>query len=165
VTITHDSLPLNTGSLDETLAQLRRRGMRVSAARRLVLEALFAADGPVSAEQIADGIGGRVPRSDVTSVYRNLETLQRLGVVRHMHLGHNAGRYRLADGVERSHVACERCGAFAAVGGGVVDEVRAAIEQATGYEAHFTHFPIVGLCPACAARSRDAIGGFHAAAL
>jgi Fur family ferric uptake transcriptional regulator len=165
VTITHDSRPLATGSLDETLAQLRRRGMRVSAARRLVLEALFAAEGPASAEQIADGIGGRVPRSDVTSVYRNLETLQRLGLVRHMHLGHNAGRYRLADGIERSYVACERCGAFAAVGGGVLDEVSDAVERATGYEAHFTHFPIVGLCPGCATRSHDAGGSSHAPSL
>jgi Fe2+ or Zn2+ uptake regulation protein len=46
--------------------------MRISAARRLVLEALYAADAPISAEQIADGLSGRLPRSDLASVYRNL---------------------------------------------------------------------------------------------
>src|SRR5438067_55866 len=39
---------------------MRARGLRLSAARRLVLEALLVADGPMSAEQIAQGIGGRV---------------------------------------------------------------------------------------------------------
>src|ERR1700710_2375475 len=48
---------------------------------------------PVTVEELADGLGGRVPRSDAASTYRNLETLEDLGLVRHMHLGHGAGRY------------------------------------------------------------------------
>ena len=42
---------------------LRRRGLRLSAARRVVLTALFAADRPLSAEEIAAGAGGVVPVS------------------------------------------------------------------------------------------------------
>src|SRR5438067_5714659 len=45
--------------LGEAIALMRARGLRASAARRLVLEALLVADGPMSAEQIAQGIGGR----------------------------------------------------------------------------------------------------------
>ena len=153
MTVTHDCPPLGTTTLDGTLEQLRDRGVRVTAARRLVIAALFATDRPVSAEEIAAGVGGRLPCSDVASVYRNLETLQRLGLVRHMHLGHNAGRYRLAEGTEWSYVACERCGAFDVVDADVLDEVRAAIAEATGFEARFSHFPIVGLCPRCAERA------------
>ena len=67
--------------------------MRVSAARRLVIEALFTAKEPVSAEQIAAGLGGRLPGSDITSVYRNLETLERVGLIRHFHAGHGPGLY------------------------------------------------------------------------
>src|ERR1035441_8535847 len=75
-------------NLDAALAAVRRYGLRLSAARRVVLAALYAADGPLSAEQIAAGVGGRVPTSDVASVYRNLETLEPLGIVRPVHLGH-----------------------------------------------------------------------------
>src|SRR5271154_4004169 len=78
-----------TGDLRSAMALMRERGLRVSAARRLVLEALLAADGPMSAEQIAHGIGGRVPSSDVASVYRNLHALHDIGLVRHVHLGHS----------------------------------------------------------------------------
>ena len=47
--------------LSDAIGLMRARGLRASAARRLVLEALLVADGPMSAEQIAQGIGGRVP--------------------------------------------------------------------------------------------------------
>ena len=78
------------------VALMRERGLRVTAARRLVLEALLAADGPMSAEQIAEGIGGRVPCSDIGSVYRNLQAFEEIGVVRHVHLGHGPGLHALA---------------------------------------------------------------------
>src|SRR5262245_30293798 len=79
------------GDLNSALAVMRERGLRVSAARRLVLEALLVADGPMSAEQIAQGIGGRVPSSDIASVYRNLQAFDEAGLVRHVHLGHSPG--------------------------------------------------------------------------
>jgi Fur family ferric uptake transcriptional regulator len=128
---------------------LRRRGLRLSAARRVVLAALFAASRPLTAEQIAAGAGGVVPQSDLASVYRNLETLEDLGLVRHMHLGHGPGRYAPAA---RHHdlVACERCGACAPLPAGTATAVRTAVREATGFEASFDHFPVASLCPSCA---------------
>ena len=41
------------------------------------------------------GSGGALPESDITSVYRNLDTLGSLGLVRHFHAGHGPGRYVL----------------------------------------------------------------------
>jgi Fur family transcriptional regulator, ferric uptake regulator len=137
------------------MAAIRARGLRLSAARRLVLEALFAADGPVSAEQVADGIGGRVPRSDLASVYRNLETLEELGLVRHVHLGHGPGLYALTRDGEREYLVCDRCGALRAVEPSALDGLRAEIESSFGFHARFTHFPIVGLCPDCSKEGTD----------
>jgi Fur family ferric uptake transcriptional regulator len=136
--------------LDDAVEVLHERGLRVSAARRLLLESLFAANGPMSAEQIAKGVVGRVPESDLTSVYRNLETLEELGVVRHMHLGHGPGLYALS-GSGREYLVCERCDAVRAVDRSEVDGVRRAVMEATGFAARFDHFPIFGLCPDCQA--------------
>jgi Fur family transcriptional regulator, ferric uptake regulator len=141
---------LPVAGLDSAIAALRAGGLRVSAARRLVLEALFAADGPATVEELADGLGGRVPRSDVASTYRNLETLEALGLVRHMHLGHGPGRYVIAAGTARGWLACERCGDVVAADPDDIEPVRALVRDAFGFEARFAHFPIVGLCPACA---------------
>ena len=142
-------------TVESALQTVRDHGLRASAARRLVLQALFAADGPMSADQIAGGIGDRVPRSDLTSVYRNLETLQEVGLVSHVHLGHGPGLYALNLEGEREWLTCERCGEFRAVDPARLDGVRAAIEAAFGYRASFAHFPVVGLCESCL----SALGG------
>jgi Fur family ferric uptake transcriptional regulator len=149
MTVVHSSPPVSARTLDAAVAALRARGLRVSAARRLVLESLFAADGPVSADDIASGLDGRLPASDLASVYRNLETLEQLGLVRHVHFGHGPGLYALAGPAEREYLSCERCGAHLAVPPAALDDVRDALRDAFGWEAQFTHFPVVGACPAC----------------
>lgn len=140
-----------TRDLRSAMTLMRERGLRVSAARRLVLEALLAADGPMSAEQIAHGIGGRVPSSDIASVYRNLQAFDDIGLVRHVHLGHGPGLHALAVAGEQEYLTCERCADYQAVAPEELDPVRELVERQFGYRASFTHFPIVGLCPSCAA--------------
>ena len=135
--------------LRSALGVLQAYGLRRSAARRVVLSALYAADGPLSADQIAAGVGGRVPVSDLASVYRNLETLERLGIVRHVHLAHSPSLWAIASQGEREYLTCERCGEFVAVPPAELGQVRAAIRSKFGNAARFSHFPIVGLCGPC----------------
>jgi Fur family ferric uptake transcriptional regulator len=130
--------------LASAVEALRQRGLRLTTPRRLVLEALFAAEGPVSAEHIATEL-----KLDVTSVYRNLEALEQHGLARHVHLGHGPGLYALIGRGEREFLSCERCGAVRTIAPEQLDPVRDQIRQLFGYEAHFTHFAVVGLCPAC----------------
>ena len=80
-----------------------------------MLEALFRAGEPITAEAIASGLDGRLPPSDLGSVYRNLERLEALGLVRHVHLGHGPGHYTPADGRGEDLVVCESCGAVRAL--------------------------------------------------
>ncbi|ADB52706.1 Fe2+/Zn2+ uptake regulation protein-like protein [Conexibacter woesei DSM 14684] len=150
MTVAHHVAPVVADDAEAAVRILRADGRRVTAARRRVIEALFAVDEPVSAERIADGLDGLLPRSDVASTYRNLETLEQLGLVRHLHVGHGPGQYVLAGRERREFVACERCGALAALEPAQLDGVRAAVRAATGFEARFSHFPIVGLCAGCA---------------
>lgn len=162
MTVSHLTESVSAPSLDAAIAAVRARGLRLSSARRLVLEALFAAEGPISAEQIADGLDGRLTRSDLASVYRNLERLEELGLVRHVHLGHRAGLYALSEAGDREYLTCERCGAHRAVEPAVLDAAREALATATGWSARFTHFPIVGLCPACSPQTREEAGDVRA---
>jgi Fur family ferric uptake transcriptional regulator len=131
------------------MATVRESGLRASSARRLVLAALFAADKPVTAEQIASGLDGLTPPSDLGSVYRNLETLERLGVVRHVHAAHGPGLYTIARDDHEGFLACERCGEVRAANPRAIAVLRQAVERAFGYDASFVHFPIVGVCPEC----------------
>jgi Fur family transcriptional regulator, ferric uptake regulator len=142
---------LSFESPESVLGTLRERGLRISMARRVIVNYLFEASVPVSAQQIAAGLD-RTPL-DIASIYRNLETLEEHGVVRHFHAGHGAGRYVLVGRGEREYLACDRCGAIAEVDRSELDALRKDIRSRFGYEVGFTHFPMVGLCPRCATRN------------
>jgi Fur family transcriptional regulator, ferric uptake regulator len=139
----HSAVPLaDAPDVDAATALVRARGLRLSTARRLVLEALYEADGPLTAEQLAGEM-------DVASVYRNLETLEEIGLVRHFHLGHGPGFYARSSAGTHEYLLCEACGAVTAVQPEQLDGVRDLIRAQFGYEARFTHFPIAGRCRDC----------------
>lgn len=137
-------------TLDDAVSLLRDGGRRVSVARKQLLEGLFAVDRPVTAEELAQGLDGRIPPSDLAVVYRNLETLEELGLVCHVHLGHAPGRYAIVRGEPCEYLACERCGIVTEIQPDRLHEVRRLIEEEFVFHASFTHFPIGGLCSRCA---------------
>jgi Fur family ferric uptake transcriptional regulator len=144
-------------TLDDALDVLQQRGRRLSAARRVILEVLFAADGPMTAEAIGAEIDGRPPRSDRASTYRNLETLQELGLVTHVHLGHGPGLYALAGAGEREYLVCDSCHDVRVMPPRQLDDVRALMLERFAFEARFDHFPVFGLCAACASDKRERV--------
>ena len=137
---------LDFGSPEDILATLRAAGHRVSAPAARVLNVLFSADGPVSADDIvaADASLER------TSVYRNLERFEALGVVSHVHAGHGPGLYALARGADQEYLTCDRCGRVTTVDPSALDGVRAMLAESFGHHARFSHFPIHGVCEDCA---------------
>jgi Fur family transcriptional regulator, ferric uptake regulator len=138
--------PLDFSSAEDILATLRAAGHRVSAPAARVLDVLFAAAGPLSADDIAAD-----PSLERTSVYRNLERLEALGVVSHVHVGHGPGLYALARGADHEYLCCDRCGRVTTVDPVALDGVRASLQAEFGHVARFSHFPIHGLCGECAA--------------
>jgi Fur family transcriptional regulator, ferric uptake regulator len=136
------------GDLADAVGEMRRRGLRMSASRRLVLQGLFAAEGPRSAEQLSQGLD-----LDLASVYRNLDMLERHGLVQHVHIGHGPGLYALVGRGEHEYLSCERCGAVRAVAPEELEPLRSFLLERFGYVGRFTHHAIVGICSACAPRS------------
>jgi Fur family ferric uptake transcriptional regulator len=132
--------------LEDVRRLMRDAGHRVSAPSRAVLQALFDAEAPLSAQAIVERGGDAV---ELASAYRNLERLEALGVVRHVHLGHSPGLYMLVGGGEREFLTCERCGRVESVEPAELDAVRDLVRERFGYEARFGHFPIVGRCADC----------------
>jgi Fur family transcriptional regulator, ferric uptake regulator len=147
MTVAHRSEALAAPSLTAAVVALRTRGMRVSTTRRALLERLYCSAQPLTAEELAGGL-------DIASVYRNLDALEAVGLVRHVHLGHGPGLYALARRRDTGYAACERCGRHAALAPEQLAAVRAAVRAATGLECDFSHFPIVGVCAGCATAHR-----------
>lgn len=147
MTVAPPAPPVEAADLEAAIAAVRDGGLRVTTARRLLLEALWDAGEPLSAEELVERLESR---SDVGSVYRNLEALERLGLIRHVHLGHGPGLYARIGLGPLEYLLCDSCGAHLAVEPSALDPVREEIRERFGYQARFGHFPIAGLCPRCA---------------
>jgi Fur family ferric uptake transcriptional regulator len=144
-----ETTPASARALPAAVAAIRASGLRVSAARRVVLEALFAADGPVTADELAAGIPGQVPESDLASVYRNLETLEQIGLVQRLQFGHGAARYALSGRAGDGFVYCHRCGGCDPLPAETLDALRDVLREHTSYEPRLARFPLAGLCAEC----------------
>jgi Fur family ferric uptake transcriptional regulator len=143
MTVSHQTRPFAPASVTSALGTLRAGGHRISAARRLALEALFAAEGPVGAEELARRLG-----SDLAALYRNLDMLGAAGIVEHVHVAHGPSRYVLA-GRGDGWITCQRCRRLEPLDRPQAARLRTAIRAATGYEPELAHFPLVGCCSAC----------------
>lgn len=130
------------------LESLRGRGERVTTARRALLTALAEAGDHRSAEELAAEVGRVHPDVHRATIYRTLETLRRLGVVEHTHLGHGPAVYHLADEVHQ-HLVCEDCGAVVEVAPGVFRPLERTLKRDYGFTVSSRHFAVVGLCQHC----------------
>jgi Fur family transcriptional regulator, ferric uptake regulator len=131
-------------------AQLRARGMRVTPQREQVLQAVRTLKH-ATPEQISEVASG----ADVTTVYRTLELLEEIGLVRHMHLGHGAPSYRPAED-EHGHIVCHVCGAVVDTDPVLLDELAGRLLTERGFVVDRAHFTVSGRCADCAAA--DAAG-------
>lgn len=133
-------------------AQLRSRGMRMTAQRDRVLGAVREL-GHATPEQISDA----VPEVDLTTVYRTLELLEELGLVRHAHLGHGAPSYRPAED-DHIHVVCHTCGSVLDAAPDLIDELERRLVTQNGFILDRSHFTVFGRCGSCAEPGRAGDG-------
>ena len=113
--------------LEEVAAAVRKAGGRLSAPRRRVLEAPFAAEGPVPPAPPRRGLHGRGPEVDLASVYRNLDEAPRSSASSATSTSATArGSTRSSGAGEREILVCERCDRVTTVAPAQLDEVRAA---------------------------------------
>lgn len=151
---TASSPPLADG-VEGVFELVRRRGGRLTVPRRALVEALFAVEGHVTAEELVEQVRGSDPSAHLSTIYRNLEELEALGVVSHSHLGHGAATYQLVAN-SHAHFRCVGCGSMTDAADGLFEDVAARVRAATGFEIEPSHFVVEGRCRAC----RDATPGY-----
>jgi len=125
-------------------AELRARGLRMTGQREQVLEAVRNL-GHATPEQLSEAVSG----VDVTTVYRTLELLEELGLVKHTHLGHGAASYRPAED-EHIHVVCHHCGSVIDAPPDLVSGLERQLRDERGFVLDRAHFTVFGSCADCA---------------
>jgi Fur family ferric uptake transcriptional regulator len=126
---------------------LHERGLRMTPQRQLVLDAVRELDH-ATPEQICTRVQDAAPAVNITTVYRTLDLLERLGLVRHTHLGHGAPNYS-AHEHEHVHLVCHGCGTVTEVPTDVMMELAGRLAAESGFALDVSHVALSGLCRAC----------------
>ena len=82
---------------------------------------------------------------NLSTVYRTLEVLEELGLVRHAHLSDRAPTYHsVGSGHEHFHLVCRNCRRVISVEPDVVAPLTALLRDEHGFEADVGHLTIFG---------------------
>ncbi|MDN5893804.1 MAG: transcriptional repressor [Nocardioides sp.] len=130
--------------------RLRGSGKRLTAQRELILRAVDAL-GHATPDEIFTEVRKHVSSVNVSTIYRNLEVLEELGLVRHAHLSDRAPTYHSVVGHEHFHLVCRSCRVVISVDPEVMAPVIARLGEDFGFEPDIGHLTVFGHCVDCEA--------------
>ncbi len=135
--------------VEEVLDLLRESGGRATTSRRILLRCLFEEGPHRTAEELAEEVQRVAPDVHLSTIYRNLDELEHLGVVVHAHLGHGPATYHLASETH-GHLVCEICGGTLEAPEGFFGELTSAAAREYNFVIDPRHFAVLGRCAGCA---------------
>ena len=116
--------------------------------RELVLAAVRQLDHG-SPEEILSRVRESAKGVNISTVYRALELLEKLGLVSHTHLGHGAPAYHATTEPDHLHLVCRNCERVTEVeptiAAGLVGDVAARF----GFLTDLRHLTVFGICREC----------------
>lgn len=134
---------------DDLATRLREQGLRLTPQRQLILRAVEEL-GHATPDEVLAQVRSQVSSVNASTVYRTLEVLEELGLVRHTHLSDRAPTYHSTLEHEHVHAVCRRCRAVTSYDPGVVAPVVERL-AADGFTVDVGHLAFFGVCGDCAA--------------
>jgi Fur family ferric uptake transcriptional regulator len=131
---------------------LRARGLRLTAQRQLVLEAVYAL-GHATPDQVHAEVAKTAAGINITTVYRTLELLEELGLVTHAHLSHGAPTYHTLGDEQHAHLVCRACGGVEEISPGLLEPFARQLAGERGFVIDVAHVALFGLCVRCGAQA------------
>jgi Fur family transcriptional regulator, stress-responsive regulator len=129
--------------------RLHRHGLKATAPRMAVLEAVSALPGHPDADAIAQHARVRLGTLSTQAVYDNLRVLTELGLLRRIEPAGSPARYETRVGDNHHHVVCKRCGAAQDIDCVVGAAPCLEPSSAGGYSIDEAEVTFWGLCPTC----------------
>ncbi len=141
------------GPLDHRWAtardELHARGMRWTPQRRLLIEVLSRTTGHVTGADLVERCRALDASTIPSTVYRTLDVLEELGLVRHAHGIDGREEYHVLPRTEHGHLHCSRCGRSWDIESGEAAHLVAALRRDRGFEMDLSHLTISGRCTEC----------------
>ncbi len=135
--------------VDVALAEIREHGGRITAPRRAVLAAILdAGEHHFTAADVFTAVDRTSPRPDRATVYRTLELLTEIGVLKPLQLDGDATVYHRTDH-DHGHLMCQQCGGITEIGAATLSDLAATLMRETGFVIDLDGVAVSGTCGRC----------------
>ena len=128
---------------------LQQNGYRLTAARLAILEMLIASGGHLSADQLAERVREQTPQVGRMTVYRTLDLLSELGVIRPVYQGTGAAHYILMDEGHHHHLVCAGCACVIEFEECVLAEIEEMVSGRFNFQIQGHLLEFYGICAEC----------------
>ena len=133
----------------DIINKLSELGYRMTPQRAMIVSAIENSDNHISAEEIYAQVIAKYSHVNISTVYRTLEMLKRLGLVTETDLGEGRVRYHPAGKGHHHHLVCIECGAIIDLDESVLSPVKDVLRKKYGFIADLRHLAIFGRCTKC----------------
>jgi len=130
--------------------RLHARGLRWTPQRRTLLEVLEKTNGHVTGAELVERCREVDPATTPSTVYRTLDVLEELGIVRHHHGADGREEFHVRPQLVHGHLYCQACGRSWEIGAAEAEPLVERLRAARGFEVDLTHVTVSGTCAACA---------------
>lgn len=132
--------------------ELRARGLRLTAQRQLVLEAVYRL-GHATPDQVHAEVARTAAGVNITTVYRTLELLEELGLITHTHLSHGAPTYHPVGEQQHVHLVCRQCGGLTEAPLELLAPLADTLARERSFQVDIGHVALFGRCGDCVEES------------
>ena len=141
--------------VESVRVRLRARGLRWTPQRRSLVEVLRTAEGHVTGAALVERCRAVDPETTPSTVYRTLDVLEELGLVRHGHGADGREEFHVLPAADHGHIHCASCGRAWEVAADEAAVLVASLGASRGFEVDLSHMTIVGRCADCSAAIED----------
>ncbi len=127
---------------------LRTRGYRLTPQRELILNAVDTL-GHATPDEVLAEVRTHSDAVNVSTVYRTLEVLEELGLVRHAHLSDRAPTYHSVRDHEHFHLVCRNCHTVISVEPEVIEPLTSRLGEDYSFTVDVGHLTVFGTCQEC----------------
>jgi Fe2+ or Zn2+ uptake regulation protein len=137
-------------NLDELFKTIKESGLRMTSQRLLILQALVdSADTLVSAESLLKKCIEKMPATNMTTVYRNLEALEKLKLLHKTTDAKGTALYKLiCSNSHHHHIQCMGCGKILTFDFCPIAEFQ-QIAEGKRFRLTDHHIELFGYCESC----------------
>ena len=141
-------------SAESSRRVLNTAGLRVTNQRALIMEVIRRGHGHLDAEEVYRRAQEKQPRLSLSTVYRTLRMLKKLGLVEELHFDETHHHYEAKPAAEHHHLICLGCGRVVEFECSLTQKMKEDMAKEKGFEITGVEVQMTGYCSRCCQRKQ-----------